>query len=97
MDNNPIPDAAQQCNSLPPITSFINAEQIPRLPQFSENQEDIYFEGTRKLSKTIEPPPTGSESYQPAYKRLFEVSLNIRAKVNKNRQPAMVLQQRETK
>ena len=92
MDHNPNPNAAQQANGLPPITSLIKAEQIPKLPHFPENQKEKYYEGIKKLWETLETNPTGSEPYQTAYKKLFEVSLNIRAKVNKNRQDAMALQ-----
>lgn len=92
MDNNPNANSAQQGNALPPITSLIRPEQIPKLPHFPENQKEKYFEGIRKLWETIETTSAGSEPYQTAYKKLFEVSLNIRAKVNRNRQDAMALQ-----
>lgn len=82
----------QQGNSLPPITSLIKAEQIPKLPHFPEHQKEKYIEGIKKLWETIESTPTGSEPYQTAYKKLFEVTVNIRNKVNKTRQDAIASQ-----
>ena len=91
MDNTNL-NAAQQGNTLPPITSLIKAEQIPKLPHFPEHQKEKYIEGIRKLWETIESTSVGSEPYQTAYKKLIEVTLNIKAKINKTRQDAMALQ-----
>ncbi|KAF6241095.1 hypothetical protein HO173_000889 [Letharia columbiana] len=90
--DNPNPNAAQQGNSLPPITSLIRPEQIPKLPHFPEHQKEKYIEGIRKLWDTIDTTSIGSEPYQTAYKKLIEVTLNIKAKINKTRQDAMALQ-----
>lgn len=90
--DNPNLNAAQQGNSLPPMTSLIRPEQIPKLPHFPEHQKEKYIEGIRKLWETIDTNSTGSEPYQTAHKKLFEVTLNIRAKMNKSRQDAMTLQ-----
>ena len=92
MMDNPNPNAAQQGNSLPQISSLIKAEQIPKLPYFPEHQKEKYIEGIKKLWDTIESSPPGSEPYQTAYKKLIEVTMNIRAKMNKSRQDAMALQ-----
>ena len=88
------PNTAQQGSSLapPPVASLIKAEQIPKLLHFPENQKDKYIEGIKKLWETMDTNPTGSEPYQTAYKKLVEVSYNIKAKVNKTRQDAMALQ-----
>ena len=83
---------AQQSSTLPPVSNLIKAEHIPNLAHFPENQKEKYIEGIKKLWATMETNPTGSEPYQTAYKKLFEVSLNIRNKVQKNRQDAMLLQ-----
>ena len=83
---------AQQSTTLPPVSSLIKAEHIPNLAHFPENQKEKYIEGIKKLWTTMETNPTGSEPYQTAYKKLFEVSLNIRNKVQKNRSDAMGLQ-----
>ena len=91
MDNGN-PNAGQQGNRLPPITSLIKAEQIPKLLHFPEHQKEKYIEGIRKLWDTIDTTPTGSEPYQTAYKKLIEVTINIRNKVNKTRQDANALQ-----
>ena len=91
MDNTN-PNAAQQSGTLPPITALIKAEQIPKLVHFPENQKEKYIEGIKKLWDTMDSNPTGSEPYQTAYKKLFDVSINIRNKFNKNRQDAMALQ-----
>ncbi|CAD6564672.1 MAG: Transcription initiation factor TFIID subunit 12 [Alectoria sarmentosa] len=90
--DNPNSNAAQQGNSLPPIASLIRHEQIPKLPHFPEHQKEKYIDGIKKLWETIETTSAGSEPYQTAYKKLFEVTLNIKARMNKNRQDAMVLQ-----
>ena len=93
MDNpNPNPNIAQQSNGLPPITNLIRPEQIPKLLHFPEHQKVKYVDGIRKLWETIENTPTSSEQYQTAYKKLFDVSLNIKTKINKNRQDAIALQ-----
>lgn len=91
MDNGN-PNPGQQGNSLPPITSLIKAEQIPKLPHFPEHQKEKYIEGIKKLWETIDATSAGSEPYQTAYKKLIEVTLNIRNKVNKTRQDAIALQ-----
>ena len=91
MDNQN-PNVAQQGNNLPPITSLIRPEQIPKLPHFPEHQKEKYIEGIRKLWETIDTSSTTSEPYQTAYKKLIEVTLNIKAKINKTRQDAMALQ-----
>ena len=83
---------AQQSTTLPPVSSLIKAEHIPNLAHFPENQKEKYIEGIKKLWTTMETNPTGSEPYQTAYKKLFEVSLNIKNKVQKNRSDAMGLQ-----
>ena len=91
MDNTN-PNAAQQGSNLPPTTSLIKADQIPKLPHFPENQKEKYMEGIRKLWDTMDSNPAGSEPYQTAYKKLFEVSINVRNKFNKTRQDAMAMQ-----
>lgn len=90
--DNPNPNAAQQGNSLPPIASLIRPEQIPKLLHFPEHQKEKYIEGIRKLWDTIDTTSIGSEPYQIAYKKLFDVTVNIKARVGKNRQEAMALQ-----
>ena len=90
--DNPNPNTAPQSNGLPPITSLIRPEQIPKLVHFPEHQKEKYIDGTRKLWETIDNSPTGSDTYQTAYKKLFDVSLNIKNKINKGRQDAMALQ-----
>ena len=87
--DNPNPNIAQQSNGLPPITSLVRPEQISKLPNFPEHQKEKYIEGIKKLWDTIENSSTGSEPYQTAYKKLFDVSLNIKNKMNKTRQEAM--------
>ena len=89
---NANPNAAQQGSNLPPITSLIKAEQIPKLLHFPEHQKEKYIDGIKKLWETIESTPTGSEPYQNAYKKLIDVTINIKAKVSKNRQDAIALQ-----
>lgn len=89
---NPNPNAAQQGNSLPPIASLIRPEQMPKLPHFPENQKEKYIEGIKKLWDTIDTSSTVSEPYQTAYKKLYEVTVNIKARMSKNRQDAMALQ-----
>lgn len=91
MDNTNL-NAAQQGNTLPPITSLIRPEQIPKLPHFPEHQKEKYIEGIRKLWETIDTTSPGSEPYQTAYKKLVEVTVNIRNKINRTRQDAMALQ-----
>lgn len=90
--DNPNPNTVQHGNSIPPISSLIKAEQIPKLPHFPEHQKEKYIEGIKKLWETIETTSAGSEPYQTAYKKLFEVTMNIRAKMNKSRQDAMAMQ-----
>lgn len=90
--NNPNPNAAQQGNNPPPITSLIRAEQIPKLVHFPEHQKEKYIEGIRKLWNTIETTSAGSEPYQSAYHKLSDVTMNIKTKLAKNKQEAMVLQ-----
>ena len=82
----------QQGNSLPAITSLIRPEQIPKLPHFPEHQKEKYIEGIRKLWETIDTTSPGSEPYQTAYKKLIEVTVNIRNKITKTRQDAIALQ-----
>lgn len=91
MDNGN-PNPGQQGNNLPPITSLIKAEQIPKLPHFPEHQKEKYIEGIKKLWETIQSTPPGSEPYQTAYKKLIEVTVNIRNKVNKTKQDAIASQ-----
>ena len=91
MDNS-ITNAAHQSNSLPPITSLIRAEQIPKLMHFPEHQKERYVEGIKKLWETIETASPSSEPYQTAYKKLFDVTCNIKAKINKTRQDGLALQ-----
>ena len=90
--DNPNPNLAQQSNPLPPINTLIKPEQIPKLQHFPENQKEKYIDGIKKLWETIESSSAGSESYQTAYKKLFDVTLNIKAKINKTRQDAMASQ-----
>ena len=85
-------NTAQQNSSLPPVSSLIKAEHIPNLAHFPENQKEKYIEGIKKLWATMETNSIGSEPYQTAYKKLFEVSLNIRNKVQKGRSDTMGLQ-----
>ena len=89
---NTNPNATQQGSSPPPLTSLIRAEQIPKLAHFPENQKEKYVEGIKKLWETIETTPAGSEPYQTAYQKLIDVSINIRTKINKNRQDIIALQ-----
>ena len=88
MDNTNA-NPAQQSSNLPPLSNLIKAEHIPNLAHFPENQKDKYIEGIKKLWATMETNPTGSEPYQTAYKKLVEVSVNIRNKVQKHRADAM--------
>lgn len=86
------PNVTQQGGSLPPVNTLIKAEQIPKLLHFPENQKDKYIEGIKKLWDTMDNNSSGSEPYQTAYRKLVEVTINIKAKVSKNRQDAMALQ-----
>ena len=88
MDNTNL-NAAQQGNNLPPMSNLIRPEQIPKLPLFPEHQKEKYVEGIRKLWETMDTSTAGSEPHSTAYKKLYEVTANIKAKMNKNRQDAM--------
>ena len=89
---NPTPNPAHQSNNLPPLTSLIKAEQIPKLLHFPEHQKERYIEGIKKLWETIETTSPGSEPYQTAYKKLHDVTTNIRLKVTKTKQEVLALQ-----
>ena len=92
MDNPNFPNATQQGNNLPPIGSLIRPEQIPRLALFPEHQKEKYIEGIRKLWETIDTSSAGSEPYQTAHKKLFDVTVNIKTKMQKNRHDVLALQ-----
>ena len=83
---------AQQNNPLPPVSSLIKAEHIPNLAHFPESQKEKYIEGIKKLWATMDTNPSGSEQYQTAYRKLIEVTVNIKNKVTKNRQDTLSLQ-----
>ena len=91
---NANPNAAQQGNILPPIASMIKPEQIPKLLHFPEHQKEKYIEGIKKLWETIDAysSDTRSEPYQTAHKKLYDVTINIKAKITKTKQDTAALQ-----
>lgn len=63
---------------LPPLTSLIKPEQVSKLGHFSESSKASYAQGIAKLWETIHNRPQDSQDYQAAYRKLVEVTTQIR-------------------
>lgn len=72
-------------NSLPPLTSLIKPEQVLKLTNFDEKARTQCYLGVKRLWEAIQTHPTESSDYHNAYKKLTEVTYNIRAHVKKQR------------
>lgn len=79
--NNPNPPAPPQ--GPPPLTSLIKPEQISKLSHFSDSHKASYAQGIAKLWETIQNRPQDSQDYQAAYKKLVDVTNQIRNGVRK--------------
>ena len=71
---------------MPPLNSLIKPEMIQTLQYFPEANKAGYREGVTKLWAKINTNPPESADYQQAYKRLVEVSMNIKTKMAKEKQ-----------
>lgn len=78
--NNQNPAPAQ---GLPPLSSLIKAEQISKLSHFTESHKASYAQGIAKLWETIQNRPQDSPEYSAAYRKLIEVTTQIRNGVRK--------------
>ena len=75
MNNPTLPGSVP---GLPPLTSLIKPEQISKLTNFTEASKSSYVNGIAKLWEQIHNRPQDSPDYQIAYRRLVEVSAQIR-------------------
>ncbi|MCJ1462794.1 Transcription initiation factor TFIID subunit 12 [Pseudocyphellaria aurata] len=63
---------------LPPLTSLIKPEQVAKLAHFSEPSKVSYAQGISKLWETIHNRPQDSPEYLAAYRKLVDVTNQIR-------------------
>lgn len=78
---------------LPPLATLIKPDQVSKLANFSAANKVTYFDGITKLWNSIENQPQESSEYQHAYKKLAEVSRNIRTSLRKYHSEQIAAQQ----
>lgn len=79
------PAAPQQ---LVPLGNLIKPDDVPKIPNFSDDTRAKYLEGVSKLWAQIRNLPPEHESYQAAHKKLSEVTTQIRIHLGRNRAQA---------
>lgn len=72
----------------PPLTQLVKPEQISKLTSFSEATKASYVHGIGKLWETIQTRPQDSQEYQTAYRKLVEVTSQIRNGMKKMQEQA---------
>lgn len=69
--------------ALPPLSTLIKPEQVSKLSHFSEASKASYAQGIAKLWDQIQHRPQDSQDYQAAYRRLADVTGQIRNQIKK--------------
>ena len=68
---------------LPPLSTLIKPEQVSKLSHFSEASKVSYAQGIAKLWDQIQHRPQDSQDYQAAYRKLADVTGQIRNQIKK--------------
>lgn len=79
--NNPNGSSAPL--GLPPLLSLVKPEQIPKLVHFNDAQKASYTSGVTKLWEQIHSRSPDSPEYQAAYRKLLEVTTQIRVSLKR--------------
>ena len=80
--NNPNGSVAPQ--GLPPLSSLVKPEQVSKLTHWEDQMKDTYAKGITGLYQTIQNNPPESTEYRSAYRKLIDVSTNIRNSIRKH-------------
>lgn len=81
--NNPNAPSAPQ--GFPSTANLIKPEMVPKLVHLPEVTRDQYEVGVRKLWEQLNAHPPSSKEYQAAYKKLADVTSQLRNSINKFR------------
>lgn len=80
------PNAPPAPSALPPLASLLKPEQVSRVNGLPEGHKASYTQGITKLWEQIQNRPQDSPEYQAAYRKLIEVTTQIRAVMRKSAQ-----------
>ena len=85
--NNGNPSAPQ--NAPPNLSNLIKPEQVTKLQYFPDDQKPKYLQGITRLWETINTQQPDSQDYQQAFKKLYEVTQNVRRTIQTTKDKAM--------
>lgn len=78
---------------VPPLGNLVKPEQILKLTHWDDQTKNTYAKGIAQLYQTIQSRPPESADYQSAYKKLIDVSTNVRNSMRKHHAEQNVGQQ----
>lgn len=89
--NNPNGPGAPQ--GLPPLANLVKPEQVLKLTHWDDQTKSTYAKGITQLYQTIQSRPPESADYQGAYRKLIDVSTNVRNSMRKHQAEQNAVQQ----
>ena len=85
--NNGNPSGPQ--SGQPNLNNLIKPEQLQGLQYFPDEQKPKYHQGITKLWETINTNQKESQTYQQAFKKLYEVTMNVRKTIQERKDKAV--------
>ena len=78
------PNGSTAPQPLLPINRLLKPEEVPKIPNFSDDTKSKYLEGVTKLWQQIRNLSPEHESYQAAHKKLSEVTSQVHMHIRRN-------------